>query len=121
MDTKLQIPDHYIETVVKAAIVESLCKSDQLISNIVTACLNQKVSSYGNETYFIQEVNKLIQEASKNAFKEWIEEHEKEIRTALLKALNARIGLVNSIVEQTIKGISSSMYVSVRIDNSDRR
>ena len=63
---------------------------EKLIQSVVESAMKHKKDNYSySQTYFQEEVTKMIQTEAKEIFAEWIEENRENIATAMRKYLTA--------------------------------
>lgn len=103
-----------IEQRINAAVVAALGKEQDLIENVVSAALSQKVSSSGrvsdysgaNRYTFLEAFcRNAIQEAARQAMQEWITENKPQLVAAMKKQITAS---PSKLVKAFTDGIADS-------------
>lgn len=112
-----EVPREVIDAQVKAAVVRALTEgqTERLIDAVVQAAMTQKKDSYSRSTIWDEQVNKMIREAAKDAFQEWLEEHRGVIRDKVRQKMEARKG---AFITKITDSIAEAMTAGVRIDMS---
>jgi hypothetical protein len=120
MEAKVEIQKDYIDKIIGAEIMKALGNEELIIQKVVEAAMNQKKDSYSNETYFMFEVKESIRKAAQDSFKEWLNENQKVVKSALKKYLSTKQGLIDNLIKQVMTGLIDHVYVSVNIKSDDR-
>ena len=117
MNMSVEVPQEMVRAHIQKAVAEALgADPSALVQTVVDVAMRAKERSYGSETIFGEAVNKMIRDAAKGVFAEWLETQKDTIRQALLKRLATQgSAFVEQVADQLIKGLSESFYVSVHL------
>ena len=113
-----------IEKQMQAAILANIGNAEELIGKVVSHALNQKVDRNGDLSRYNSENNynylevlttKAIQEASKEALKDWLKENSQLVKAMVIKEMNDP-KRQDSLVKAFADAVEESLKVSWRFD-----
>jgi len=109
----IHLPSQLIEDVIRAEIVRALGDKSNLIEAVVSTALKAKdPRTYGSETIFRQEVNKMVREEAIQVVRQFIDSNRERIRNAFQEYL-----LRNSIIDKLVSGlIDRTFKVQLSLD-----
>ncbi|MFZ5440431.1 MAG: hypothetical protein ACOZQL_10500 [Myxococcota bacterium] len=118
-ELKLEIPQDIITSIVKAQVIASLGKSEELIAGVVQQAITQKRNHYDKTTIFEEQVSEMIRGVAVECFKEWLAENREKVRAEMRKQLTAQKGkLITDLVDGFTKKLTN-IYPTVALQFGD--
>ena len=115
-ELKLEIPQDIITSIVKAQVIASLGKSEQLVAGVVQQAITQKRNGYDKTTIFEEQVSEMIRQVASECFKEWLAENREKVRAEMRKQLTAQKGkLITDLTDNFTKKLTD-IYARVTLN-----
>jgi len=115
-ELKLEIPQDIITSIVKAQVIASLGKSEQLVAGVVQQAITQKRNHYDKTTIFEEQVSEMIRGVAVECFQEWLAENREKVRAEMRKQLTAQKGkLITDLVDGFTKKLTN-IYPNVALN-----
>jgi uncharacterized membrane protein YheB (UPF0754 family) len=119
INAEITVPDKCIEDMVKAEIVKKLSDNPAVVERFISEVLSAKSDRYGSESQFASMTKKMIQEAGKEVFNEWLSENRELIKKAVFTYLNNnKQKALKDLAEKMASGLSN-FYFQVYLRVSD--